>query len=276
MAGLLYHRAAMKNLLLLSIFILVASFCANAQWLNYPESKTPRMKDGKPNLAAPAPRRDGKPDLSGVWHPVPSTKAEWESVLGAHGLELQIDLDLSSKYAINLLADFKPGEEPLRRAPGPPPKAENECLPDSLPFANYIAPFKIVQAPEQLVFMYESKSPARQVFLDGRPLPKDPQPSWMGYSVGKWSGDALTVESIGFRGDASLDGMGHPRSESARITERYRRRDFGHMDLETTVDDPFNYTRPFTVKVTLLLIPDTDVQEYVCAENERDRIHMDK
>ena len=98
----------------------------------------------------------------------------------------------------------------------------------------------------------------------------------MGYSVGKWSGDVLTVESIGFRGDASLDGMGHPRSESARITERYRRRDFGHMDLETTVDDPVNYTRPFTVKVTLLLIPDSDVQEYVCAENERDRTHLDR
>jgi hypothetical protein len=268
---------AMRKLLVIVAFMLVASLCANAQWLNYPESKTPRTKDGKPNLSAPAPRRNGKPDLSGVWQATPSTKAEWESVLGPHALDLQIDLlGISSKYALNFLADFKQGEEPLRPGAKPTPRPENQCLPDSLPFASYIAPFRIVQAPEQLVLLYESKSPARQVFLDGRPLPEDPGPSWMGYSVGKWSGDTLTVEAIGFRGDASLDGMAHPRSESARITERYRRRDFGHMDLETTVDDPANYTHPITVKVALMLLPDTDVQEYVCAENERDRVHMQK
>ena len=254
--------------------------CAHAQWLNYQEARTPRTHDGKPNLAAAAPRMNGRPDLSGVWRVAPESDTEWKQLLGPHALDLQIDLEYASRYAVNVLADFKPGEEPLRPvAPKPqtpaPKEAENPCLPDSVPFAGLVMPVKILQTPMELVILSESKSPHRQIYTDGRNLPDNPQPSWMGYSVGHWQRDTLVVETNGFR-DVPLDAFRHPRSESMRIVERYRRRDFGHMDLETTIEDSKYYTRPFTIKVGLELIPDSDIQEYVCVDNERDRSHMDK
>ena len=122
----------------------------------------------------------------------------------------------------------------------------------------------------------ESADPPRQIHTDGRPLPTDPDPTWMGYSVGHWEGDTLVVETNGLNDRAWLDAFGHPRSESMRITERYRRRDFGHMDLEITFNDPKYYTRPFTMKTGLRFMPDSDLLEYVCAENEKDRIHLGK
>jgi len=270
----------MRKWNLVVVFLVGFAPCAHAQWLNYPEARTPRTKDGKPDLSAPAPRMKGKPDLSGVWRAPGETEAEWKQLLGPHGLDLQIDLEFASRYAVNILADFKPGEEPLRPASAPVPKparpeAANPCLPDSVPFTGFVEPIKIIQAPTELVILSEGKGPHRQIYTDGRSLPADPQPSWMGYSVGQWQGDTLVVETAGFR-DAPLDAFQHPRSEAMGITERYRRRDFGHMDLETTMVDPKNYTRPFTVKVTLHLIPDSDIQEYICVDNERDRSHMDK
>jgi hypothetical protein len=120
----------------------------------------------------------------------------------------------------------------------------------------------------------EAGDPPRQIYTDGRRLPQDPQPSWMGYSAGKWEGDTLVVETVGFNSKGWIDFFGHPRSESMRVTERYRRRDFGHMDLEITIDDPGYYTRPFTVKTGVNLIPDSDVLEFVCTENEKDRTHL--
>ena len=116
--------------------------------------------------------------------------------------------------------------------------------------------------------------PPRQIYTDGRPLPKDPDPLWMGYAAGQWQVDTLVVESAGFNDKTWLDGMGHPRSESAHMTERFHRRDFGHLDVELTVNDPKYYTRAFTVKLPFHLIPDTDVLEAVCAENEKDRVHL--
>ena len=136
--------------------------------------------------------------------------------------------------------------------------------------------FKIIQTPDQIVMLSETADPPRQIHTDGRPLPKDPDPTWMGYSVGHWEGDTLVVDTIGLNDRAWLDGFGHPRSESMRITERYRRRDFGHMDLEITFDDPKYYTEPFTISVKLRRIPDSDLLEYVCNENERDRAHLGK
>jgi len=132
---------------------------------------------------------------------------------------------------------------------------------------------KIVQTPALILIVYEDLS-YRQIFLDGRPLPKDPNPSWMGYSVGRWDGDALVVESGGFNDRSWLDFAGHPHTESLRITERFRRLDFGHLDLQVTFDDPMAYTRPWTVPVTGTLMADTELIESVCAENERDKVHL--
>jgi hypothetical protein len=144
-----------------------------------------------------------------------------------------------------------------------------------VPFSTLIAPFKIVQTPELIVMLLEDNNPPRQIHTDGRTRPADPWPSWMGYSTGTWQGDTLVAETTGFNERSWLDAFGHPRSESMRIVERFRRRDVGHLDVEITIDDPKMYTRAFSVKVPYRLLPDTDVLESVCAENEKDRAHLD-
>jgi hypothetical protein len=226
-----------------------------AQWLNYPTPGIPRLPDGKPNLSAPAPRTaDGKPDLSGVWR-------------GAGPL-----------YRFNIAQDLKPEDiqpwaeelflKRVRDSRKDSPLAR--CLPVSVPFHNFFNLTRIVQTPALMVMLYESpNSPHRTVFTDGRDLPKDPNPTWLGYSVGRWEGDTLVVTTAGFNDRGWLDSAGHPQTESLRITERIRRRDFGHMDFEITIDDPNVFTKPFTVKTERLLAPDTDLLEDVC-ENERD------
>ena len=122
--------------------------------------------------------------------------------------------------------------------------------------------------------LHEVDNTHRQVYTDGRKLPDDPQPAWLGYSVGKWEGDALVVDTAGFNDKSWLDAFGHPHSEALRVQERFRRRDFGHMDLQVTIEDPKTFTKPFSVKFTLLLIPDSDILESYCNENEKDRSHM--
>src|SRR2546422_592306 len=197
-----------------------------------------------------------------------------------------IDLQTFSKYFLNVLADFKPGEEPMRPEAAALLKQRGQsqgrdvptshCLPGGVPFSTLVAPFKMIQAPMEIVMILEDTNPPRQIYTDGRKLPANPEPMWMGYSTGKWDGDTLVVESVGFNDRTWLDAFGHPHSESMHITERFRRANFGHMDIEVTIDDPKMYTRPFTVKFPARLLPDTDALESVCAENERDRSHLDK
>ena len=134
--------------------------------------------------------------------------------------------------------------------------------------------FKLVPAPGLTIMLIEEGNLYRQIYTDGRPLLRDPQPSWFGYSTGRWEGDTLAVETTGFNDKAWLDGAFHPRSEALHMTERYRRRDFGHIDAEVTFDDPKTYTKPFSIKVTHLLQADSDILENVCAENEKDRAHF--
>jgi hypothetical protein len=275
----------LNRTIVLGTLLAAAAACVGAQWLNYPDPRTPRTRDGKPNLAAPAPRApDGKPDLSGVWEPKPTPPNEITRVVGKDFFNIQTDLVNGSKYTLNLFWDFKPEEVPLRpeaaalmkqhRGNGSPTL---NCLPGGIPFAMLITPFKIVQAPREIVMLFEHPDPPRQIHTDGRPLPKDPEPSWLGSSSGSWQGQTLMVETIGFNGKNWLDGSGHPLSESMHLTERYRRRDFGSLDIEMTFDDPKFYTRPFTVTLPMRLIPDgSDVFEDVCAENEKDRIHLER
>jgi hypothetical protein len=243
----------------LAVLASLLSTNAAAQWLDYPTPGTPRLPDGKPNLSAPAPRTgDGKPDLSGVWR-------------GAGPLyRFNIAQDLTTE-------DVQPWAEALflrrvRDSRKDSPLAR--CLPVSIPFHNFFNLTQIVQTPGFIVILYESpNSPHRIVFTDGRALPKDPNPTWLGYSVGRWEGDTLVVTSAGFNDKGWLDTAGHPQTESLRITERLRRRDFGHMDFEMTIDDPKVFTRPFTMKKERVLAPDTELLEDVC-ENERDGPHM--
>jgi hypothetical protein len=268
-----------------------ALVCAHAQWLNHRTPGTPRTRDGKPNLSAPAPRASkGKPDLSGVWQTEPAPPGEITRLFGDFSYEAVPGDDPStfSKYFFNILADFKPEEAPIRadvaaeltrkRAEGlgfkdgPP----SHCLPLGIPGADILsyAPFKIVQAPGVIVMMYEIDNTRRQIYTDGRKLPVDPQPAWLGYSVGHWEGDTLVVDTAGFNDKSWLDVSGLPHSEALRVQERFRRRDFGHMELQVTIDDPKIFTRPFTFKVTELLLPDSDLLESFCTENEKDRTHL--
>jgi len=274
----------MSHQRLLVVFAFLST-CAQAQWLNFPAPGTPRTRDGKPNLTAAAPRSsDGKPDLSGVWQtePIPPS----ESLLGENFSFVVPGDDprTFNKYFWNILADFKPAEAPIR-----PEAAElfrkngasaitpvSSCLPLSIPGADMLgyAPFKMIQTRGVTVVLYELDNTHRQIYTDGRKLPADPNPAWMGYSVGHWEGDTLVVDSAGFNDKARLDGFGHPRSEALRVQERFHRRDFGHMDLQITVDDSKMYLKPITVKVTELLVPDSDVLESFCNENEKDRAHL--
>ena len=137
------------------------------------------------------------------------------------------------------------------------------------------APYKILQTPRMIAMLYERDTTFRQVYTDGRKLPEDPQPTWLGYSVGKWDGDSLVVDTTGFNDRGWLDARGHTHSEALHITERFHRLDFGHMEVQMTIDDPQTYHRPFTIKLKQHLLPDTDVLEAFCAENERDLPHIE-
>ena len=274
---------------LLALTLGLATVTVQAQWVNYPTPGLPRLKGGKVNLSAPAPRtKDGRPDLSGVWHVEPTGLPEMKRIFGNDVDAVEVPgmtADTISKYGISVFIDFKPGEEPIRKDVADEISRRNEhssgldtlsrCLPASIPLATLLSEFtKIVQTPGLTLVMHELDNATRQIYTDGRPLPADPNPSWLGYSIGRWDRDALVVETIGFNGKGPLDIFGHPRSEKMRIIERYRRRDVGHLDVELTFDDPVVYTRPFTIKVTHLLQPDTDILEYFCNENERDQTHL--
>ena len=247
------------SVLAVSAALVCLSVPATAQWLDFPTPGIPRLPNGQPNLSAPAPRTaDGKPDLSGIWR-------------GG-----------GPSYRFNIAQDLKPGDvqpwaealfkERVRDSRKESPLAR--CLPVSIPFHNAFNLTRIVQTPGMLVILYESpNSPHRTVFMDGRPLPKDPNPTWLGYSVGRWDRDTLVIDSAGFNDRTWLDSAGHPQTESLRITERLHRRDFGHMDFEMTIDDPKVFTKPFTIKMDRSLAPDTEILEDVC-ENERDAPHM--
>lgn len=239
---------------------LVISMPAWAQWLNYPTPGIPRLPDGKPNLTAPAPKTtDGTPDLSGTWQPVPG-------------------------YTGNIAKDLKPGEVPFqpwaealykhRQETEGREDPQARCVLSGVPRENVVPyPFKILNTPAALVILYEALHSYRQIFTDGRPLPKNPNPAWMGYSIGHWDGDTFVVESSGFVDNNWLDNGGHPGTEKMRLTERFHRRDFGHIDLQMTIDDSKAYTRPWTVKLGFVLV-DTELIEYVCDENEKDVTHL--
>jgi len=263
---------------IVAVLVTAALGCIEAQSLNSRDPSIPRSSDGRPNLSAPAPRLNGRLDLSGVWQAERTPVSEFVRVLGPGLPAIQPDLNDITKHVLNVLWDVPPGEQPLRPEAaalmGQRQKSGQDfptayCQPGSIPASLLILEFKMVQAPRQIVVLPGNGDPPRQIYIDGRSLPKDPEPSWMGSSVGRWQGETLVVDTIGFKESAWLDGFGHPRSEAMRITERYRRRDFGHIDLELTFDDPKYYTRPFGFKTTLTLLPDTDVLEYVCTENQR-------
>lgn len=241
--------------------LVVATVIGRAQWRDFPTPGVPRLADGKPNLTAPAPKTaDGKPDLSGIW----TTKVG---------------------YTGNIARDLKPGElsfqpwasELYKHRVETQGKEDPQayCVLSGVPREHVVPyPFKILNTSGMIVILYEALHSYRQIFMDGRKLPKDPNPSWMGYSVGRWEGDTLVVDSSGFVDNNWLDNSGHPGTEAMKLTERFHRRDYGHIDLAMTIDDPKAYTKPWTVNLEFTATPDSDLIEYVCDENEKDLKHL--
>lgn len=233
-----------------------------AQWLNQPTPGIPRVADGKPDLAAPSPRTaDGKPDFSGVWR-----------------------ISLPVGYLINLAADLEAADvQPWAAAlfaeriahfgKGDPGLGCLPLGPRYITGGGRVGIAKIIQTPAMIAVFFEDLA-YRQVFMDGRSLPRDPFPSFMGYSVGRWEGDDLVVESVGFKDTMWLDYGGHPYSESLRITERYRRIDFGHVERQITIVDPKTFSKPISVEGAMVLAADTDLLESVCGETPLERFNF--
>jgi hypothetical protein len=230
---------------------------------------------------SPAPRINGKPDLSGLWQSERTPMSEYAKALPPQMLVVQPDFNDVTKHFVNVFWDMNPADWPVRPEAAAISDERQKsgrdfqtayCLPGSLPAALVTMNFKMIQTPKEVVVISGNGDPARQIPI-GRSLPKDPLPSWMGTSVGRWDGDTFVVETTGFNERAWLDAFGHPRSEHMRITERYRRRDATHMDLDVSFDDAKYYTRPFGFKTTLTRLSDDHVFEYVCTENEKDAAH---
>lgn len=245
-----------------------------AQWLHYPTPGMPRTRDGKPNLTAPAPKgHDGKPDLSGLWLPEndPKTRGTDGELLPSRFIDFTKGLN-PEEVSMQPWAEAL-FQKRLRNNGADEPIAH--CQPAGVPRVDtFPATIKIVETPGLTVMLLESDTTFRQIYTDGRKFPEDSQPSWLGYSIGKWEGPAFVVKTIGFRDQGWLDALGHPHSDALRLTERFLRKDFGHTELQITIDDPKTYKKPFTVTQNLQLVPDSDVLEYFCSENERDVRHF--
>jgi hypothetical protein len=293
-----WRRGSFASLLLMA----AAPASLLAQWPSYPTPGVPRTPDGKPNLTAPAPRTaDGKPDLTGIWEnfqaaaPVAPQSADASKAKAPPpdddffaGLKTNDDFlavakrnpfwNLGSSFKDGL--PFQPWAAELHKQRVADESKDNpdaHCLPIGImQFHYHPQPRKMIQTAQVIVILYEANGGVRQVFTDGRPLPKDADPWWYGYSIGRWEGDTLVVQSTGFRDLGWLDVEGSPLTETAHVIERYRRPDFGHLEIEVTIDDPKAYTKPWTVMVHQRIMVDTDLIEFVCQENERDAPHLSR
>ena len=254
---------------------LALAVTVSAQWLNYPTRGVPRLANGKPDLNAPAPRTaDGKPDFSGMWGWEDNRPCPPDGCADARIGQEFVNIGWSLKGGL----PYQPWAAELvktRRAQNSKDDPQSHCLPRGavriLTDSTYK---KFIQTPGVLVILTERNSAFRQIFTDGRPLPAEPNPSWNGYSTGKWEGDTLVVQTTGFRDDGWLDSGGSPITEAAKVTEKFRRPVFGKMEIEITVNDTKAYTAPWTVKLNQPIVLDTEMLDYTCLENERDSSHF--
>jgi len=260
---------------IVGLVLLGAALPCAAQWGPHASGRVPLTKAGAPDLDAKAPRTaDGKVDLSGVWQspggglggapPPPMTFSEGPPVAGF------LDIAQNIKGGAPLNAEGAALLE-QRRAKNGKDNPEAVCLPMGiLQFHTQGAPRKVIQTRDVIVILYEASMGVRQIFTDGRSAPSDdPQPWWYGYSVGHWDGDTLVVETTGLRDDGWLDVFGTPLSDAAKVTERFRRPSYGRMEIDITIDDPKLYTKPWTVRVNQRVMPDQELLEFVCLENNR-------
>jgi hypothetical protein len=272
-----------------AVAIVFALLCGSAplvaQWLKFPTAGVPRLPDGKPNLTAPTPRTaDGKPDFSGLWF----TDDAPPCARGAGGsafLECGVELGIS-RFGLNMAMGVKGGlpYKPETQAIVKKRSAENSkddpharCMPDTF-LRTYGLPHfgKYLQSPGLLVMLNEDNAAYRQIFTDNRPFPQDPTPAWNGYSSAKWEGDTLVVNSIGFRDDLWLDMAGNFITDQAKIRERIRRPDYGHLIIDVNVDDPKAYTKAWDITLKMRIVVDTELVDEFCVENEKSSQRFNK
>jgi len=259
------------------LMALIIGAPAHGQWQQVPDKSVPRTATGEPDLTAPAPSTaDGKPDLTGVWLPdTDPTPTAFELVEG--------DLPMP-RHLIDVMADLEPEEVEMKpwAAELYQQRLESRGLADPIAYCKpwgvtlltaNLLPYKIVQMPDLIVILNEQDTVFRQIFLDGREPVEDPLPRWLGYSTGRWDDDVLVVNTTGLTENTWLDLMGHPHTESLHLTERFRRLDAGHLEIEMTIDDPGVYSKPFTYTVTATVMPDDDLLEYFCMDNELSSEH---
>jgi len=261
MKWLVKHARSSSILVAVLAAAVLAAMPVSAQYLKHPDPKTPRLPDGTPNLAAPVPRQgDGKPDLNGLWN----------AVDGRFLTNISRRAGIDPPFTPWAAALFKERQDNEGRD-----RPAGRCLPHTIPDAMLVPnyPWKVVQTPGLTIILFENFTQFRQIFTDGRDYPKERAPTWFGYSLGKWDGDTFVVETLGFNDKSWLDDGGHPRSEAMKVTERFRRKDYGHLEVEFTFDDSKAYTKPWSVTVPFVLLPDTDIIENIC-ENEKDVQHI--
>jgi hypothetical protein len=267
------QSGAIGLLLGLAFFSAIPSV-ASSQWLDYPTPGIPRLHDGLPNLKAPAPHtRDGKPDFSGIWFanvPAKDDCREQDCVQEERMAREQINLGIKLKDGLPY-TEWSKQQMVTRRANHGREDPHTYCKPPNYPRAWTLPQHtKIIQTPTEMVMLHEFNAAYREVYLDGRPLPKDPNPTWNGYSTGHWEGDTLVIETNGIRDDMWLDIQGSPITESAHLTERLKRLSFGLMTVEIAVNDPKAYTRPWSVTIEMAYQADTQMLDEICLDNEQD------
>lgn len=247
---------------------------AQAQWIGYKTPGVPRLADGTPNLKAKAPRTpDGKPDFSGMWFAnVPAKDycrtADCIQEERMAGEQMNIGRKLQGGLPYT---EWSKEQLKIRGRDGGRYDPHTYCKPPNFPRAWTLPQYlKIVQTPQEMVILHEFNAAYREIYMDGRPLPEDPNPTWNGYSIAHWDGDVLVIETNGIRDDMWLDIAGSPITESAKVTERLKRLNFGVMQVEVTVDDPKAYTKPWTVTLEMAVQVDTPMIEEICMDNEQD------
>src|SRR4029077_4103553 len=252
----------------------------SAQWPRYSAPGVPRMPDGKPDLTAPAPRTtDGKPDFSGNWirgdgqlGPAGGGTLAGPAPAFSSGPPVTTFRDVAANFKEGLpLQPWAAELVKARRSANSKDNPDAHCLPMGLmQFHNHGMPRKMIQTPGLTVIAYEANYGLRYIFTDGRALPSsDAQPWWYGYSVGRWDGDTLVVDTTGFRDGGWLDIVGNPLTDAAKLTERFRRPNYGTLEIDVTIDDPKAYTKPWTVRVNQRIMLDSELMEFICLENQK-------
>lgn len=252
-----------KKLPVPMVALCLLGFSAFGQWVKVPPLEAPRTTAGEIDLKAPAPRLpNGKLDLSGSWSPD------------------------DNRYIRDFALDMKPEDVPYQpwskklfdeRKDGSHSREDPDahCLPQGVPKIDSVQyPWKVVYSPNSIVIIYEAFNYWRQIFTDGREMSPDANPTWFGYSTGKWDGDTFVVDTRGFNGKMWLDQLGRPTSDKLHVTERYRRVNYGTMLIEMTIDDPGAYTKPFGNRQEMHLRPGWEPMEFICGENNTDLPHL--